>query len=323
MSTKKTIRPKAAKKSLVKDIAKKYSPTSSCIFESKEIKSVKDLIDVANELGSDWWFRGLRSSDYKLQTSLGRHLEKNGYRNFDTNAKKVEKAILEDFQANASSYIFSSTKDSYLKEVSGKNSDVWFWLFTMQHYEIPTRLLDWTISPIIGLWFAVNDWKGFNADNTDTDAVLYALNPTKYITTALKIHQTERPPFLYTDDAHLRPIIQQFNPFESVLMAHTISSLPVIGLFNNDRIKAQKGRFTISKDPTACLKDELKKNISFSNNAAAQEILRSYTIKAENVKKIRKEIAQLGISYADIIPDLSGVAKSFVHDIHHNKKDQK
>ena len=35
--------------------------------------------------------------------------------------------------------------------------DEWEWIFLMQHYRVPTRLLDWTESPLIGLYFAVSD----------------------------------------------------------------------------------------------------------------------------------------------------------------------
>src|SRR5260370_40182692 len=35
--------------------------------------------------------------------------------------------------------------------------DKWEWYFLMQHYGVPTRLLDWTDNPLIALYFAVND----------------------------------------------------------------------------------------------------------------------------------------------------------------------
>ena len=51
--------------------------------------------------------------------------------------------------------------------------DTTSWLFLMQHYGLPTRLLDWSDSPLIALFFAI---KNITAD--DEDGVIYGLSPT-------------------------------------------------------------------------------------------------------------------------------------------------
>jgi len=53
------------------------------------------------------------------------------------------------------------------------SSDAFPWLFLMQHYRLPTRLLDWSESPLVGIYFANQGDAGANSD-----AALWALSPT-------------------------------------------------------------------------------------------------------------------------------------------------
>lgn len=50
----------------------------------------------------------------------------------------------------------------------------WEWIFLMQHYRVPTRLLDWTESPLAALWFAVNS---SDSEDMKSDGAFWCLAP--------------------------------------------------------------------------------------------------------------------------------------------------
>ena len=51
-------------------------------------------------------------------------------------------------------------------------NDIGSWLFLMQHYRLPTRLLDWSNSPLIAAYFVVS-----NTRLSDKDGVIWGLAP--------------------------------------------------------------------------------------------------------------------------------------------------
>lgn len=107
-----------------------------------EIRSVEELIEQLNKLPNHFLYRGHANADWPLQSSLERII---GSKWSAVEAKKFEEYSITQFQSKFHLYDRENVKpDSKLA-----------WLSIMQHYGVPTRLLDFTESPYVALYFAL------------------------------------------------------------------------------------------------------------------------------------------------------------------------
>ena len=107
-----------------------------------------DFLAWLNEFKGTWCFRGQREACWTLQTSLDRAARvntPNGHHHLDREI--AERELLFRFKQQAHHYI------RHLPSEDDRAS----WLALMQHYGVPTRLLDWTQSPYVALYFAIEE----------------------------------------------------------------------------------------------------------------------------------------------------------------------
>ncbi len=223
-----------------------------------------NIKDAKNELGNPeiLWFRGHSNAEFRLLPSLLRY----------SRGLEKEQELF---------YKFKRYADKLFKS---KNSE-WETLFDMQHYGIPTRLLDWTENFGIALFFAAYYNSKFSSGKS---ASMYLLNPVKLNLFAGRNSivrlPTEENNFRYSD------IYFQKRPFSAN------SPIAIEPIFNNDRIMAQRGNFTIHDDSLIAIEEKFP-------GAIKKIILDGYTIQAA------LEFLDLAnITEYSVFPDFSGIA---------------
>jgi hypothetical protein len=161
------------------------------------------------------------------------------------------------------------------------------WVYLMQHYGLPTRLLDWTFSPLIALYFAVRDE---NAD--DEDAVVWGLLPT-----ALNNFQVGVDGILGTGNDFIKPL---FNNVWAALSNKV--EAPQILAVNTQHIDVrqmvQASEFTIhgSESPISELPD-------------SDKFLVSITLPKESKIAFRQTLNVFNLTESFLFPDLEHLAK--------------
>ena len=120
-------------------------------------KSVNELVVAAVEIARGFgdtrpWWRGHVNESWNLVPSLYR---------------------MQRSESNMNNRFRDLARARYDGECP-EHRDLFGWLFLMQHYNLPTRLLDWTESPLIALFFATE-----NPSADDKDAEVWAIAPTK------------------------------------------------------------------------------------------------------------------------------------------------
>jgi hypothetical protein len=112
---------------------------------------------LALEDKNTWCFRGVTSASYPLVPKVGRPLLTAKY------DVALEKFSLFEFKRAALPHLRSQP-----------SSDI-DWLAVAQHHGLPTRLLDWTFSPLVALFFAVD------GKSTTDDACVYSFPVKHYV----------------------------------------------------------------------------------------------------------------------------------------------
>ncbi len=183
---------------------------------------------------------------------------------------------------------------------SSATYDKWHWYFLMQHYQAPTRILDWTINPLVALYFAVRDEK-------EQDAVVWVVDPWRWNRAHIK--NLFGPAIAGWDETkgYLLDLEDAFDTDETENQTKKKWPVAIEPSQFDRRITAQGSKFFLfgrredmTDSPTINRRKGGKGNHS---------ILDKIIVPAAAIKLMRAALNEIGINEKAMFPDLEGVGK--------------
>jgi len=223
---------------------------------------------------SPFAFRGLGRAGHVMSSSLFRLTA-------GADTRRLEMALLRNFR-----------KYAHVEQLGADS--IWDWLALGQHRGLPTRLLDWTYSPLVALHFATEDPALMQEDGT-----VWCVN---------FVEANRQLP------SHLRRIMRrEGSDTVTVDMLNSFRSLEDFDALARDtflvfleppavdrRILNQFALFSLMSSPTASMDDWLQRH---------PRLCRRVTIPKALKWEIRDKLDQANVNERVLFPDLDGLSR--------------
>ena len=223
---------------------------------------------------SPYVFRGLGDESYDLSTTLARNIRHH---------KELEAPLMRSFRRYG----------ARLAEATGS---IWDWLSTAQHHGLPTRLLDWTWSPLVAAHFATSELEKY--DRASAVWCVNAEDVARQLPPRLNNILDENYAFLFS----VRMIRDEFP--QDDLRAFDSAFNDVVALFFEppsiaDRIVNQYGLFSVMSDPS----------MNFETWLAGKDVgVRKVVLERECLWEVRDKLDQANLTERMLFPGLDGLS---------------
>ena len=224
---------------------------------------------------SPFAFRGLSCVEHPLSSSLVRLAAA------PADTRTVELALLRNFR-------------KYAATDASQADSIWDWLALGQHRGLPTRLLDWTYSPLVALHFATEAPEDF-----DRDGAVWCVNfveANKRLPPRLRRIMAREGSQTVTVD--MLAVFKDLRDFDRLSRTPFLVFLEPPAI--DRRILNQLALFSLMNSPTAEINEWLQRHPDLS---------RRVVIPAELKWEIRDKLDQANVNERILFPDLDGLSR--------------
>jgi hypothetical protein len=225
---------------------------------------------------SPFAFRGLSSTRHDLSTSLVRLAGEHG------DITRLELALLRNFR-------------KYAHAQSAQPVDsIWHWLALAQHHGLPTRLVDWTYSPLVALHFATEEPAQF-----DADGIVWCVN---FVQANTRLPKRLRA--MLDEEQSQTFTIEMLDHFKSLREFDLLSREPFVVFMEppslDARILNQFALFSLMPGATACIGEWVDEH---------PDLCRKVVVPHELKWEIRDKLDQANINERTLFPGLDGLSR--------------
>lgn len=225
-----------------------------------------------------WAFRGHADADWPLFSSLSRY-----FTSFNVHRDAWQE------QENRILRIFKRKSHLFLDHIPDED-DSFEWLALMQHYGAPTRLLDFTWSPYVAAFFAL--------ERATKDVAIWALSPPRVNNTIRTITGQK------INEGGIGPWVK--GNYEKYFLPND-KKFVIIGdpYRMNRRLIAQSGTFLMPGILDMPIEE-----------IVPQDAIRKFVLITSRLrKKAMAELYTMNINYATLFPGLDGLARSLAYEL--------
>jgi hypothetical protein len=249
------------------------------------VESVRELLELVQRDTRSWeqygnarpWFRGQADAGEPLLPSVLR-------------ARFDQVRMTLTFRNRASAFAATPPRTELAE-----------WLFLAQHYGVPTRLLDWTESPLLACLFAVEEtlYQKSPEQYKSRDMGVWLLHPIELNAVSASLRDL---PNIFTES----PVLENFKfAFGTAGESFRPTELPVAiqTRFLDIRMAGQQSCFTVHGHNRRDFEE-----LFTSSDFAAKGYFRKYRLPRRLAPKLLGELDRLGVSFSTVYPDLNGLA---------------